>query len=184
MPLFPAPVVLRCAFLGVVLFQHFQTMRQFYRPHRFSPTDFLQRVLIDSTSHEFPLGNFRYPCHLFVIRNSIPLRLYSVALNSRRLRSSPSSQCRSDPFPISMGCQFVTNVCTLRQSSRVELTRFAILGDSQRTENDFNLCLTLDEYERPVMPEAGFDNYFMNFRFAIFDPPFRSSHCIIEGHSF
>jgi len=40
-----------------VFFQHFQTMRQFYSPHRFPPTDFFQRVLVDSPAHEFPLRN-------------------------------------------------------------------------------------------------------------------------------
>ena len=41
----------------LVLFEHFQALRHLGRSHRFFSTDFLQRVLIDSPAHEFPLGN-------------------------------------------------------------------------------------------------------------------------------
>jgi hypothetical protein len=50
----------------------FQTLSQLDCLHRFFPTDFLQRMLIDTLTHEFSL---RYLCdahQLFIGRNSIP----------------------------------------------------------------------------------------------------------------
>ena len=54
-----------------IFFQHFQTICQLGYPHRFPPTDFLQRVLIDATAYEFSLGNFCNLRELLVIRHSI-----------------------------------------------------------------------------------------------------------------
>jgi hypothetical protein len=41
------------------------------RPHGFSTTDFLLRVLVDSPAHEFPLRNLRDPIKLLIGRNRI-----------------------------------------------------------------------------------------------------------------
>jgi hypothetical protein len=41
------------------------------RTHGQAGTDFLQRVLIDPSGHEFALGNFRNSFKLFIGRNRI-----------------------------------------------------------------------------------------------------------------
>jgi hypothetical protein len=63
--------------LAVYMFQliflwRVQTQCQLHCSYRLASTDFLQRVLTDSTSPEFPLGNVRDPRQLFVIGNSVP----------------------------------------------------------------------------------------------------------------
>ena len=45
------------------------------RPHGFPSADFLQRVLVDSPAHEFPLGNLRDSRQLFIGRNRVSFSL-------------------------------------------------------------------------------------------------------------
>jgi hypothetical protein len=54
-----------------VFFEHLQTLRELYCSYRLPPANLLQRVLIDSSTHEFSL---RYLCdsrELFLSRNGI-----------------------------------------------------------------------------------------------------------------
>jgi hypothetical protein len=44
--------------MKLIFFEYSQTDGKLNCSYRCSPADFLQRVLIDSPSHELPLGNF------------------------------------------------------------------------------------------------------------------------------
>ena len=54
-----------------ILFEHLQAPHQFASSHWFFPTDFLQGVLIDSSAHEFSLGNSGDPCELVFVGHRI-----------------------------------------------------------------------------------------------------------------
>jgi hypothetical protein len=49
--------------------KHFHNLGHHGRSHSFFPIDFLQRVLIDSMPHEFPLVGTSEMRQLFLIRN-------------------------------------------------------------------------------------------------------------------
>jgi len=57
------------------LLKRFQDSRQLYSPYWLGPTDLLQRVLIDSPAHEFPLGTFSNSLQLFIRRDREALSL-------------------------------------------------------------------------------------------------------------
>jgi hypothetical protein len=67
---------------------------------RLFSADFLQGVLTDSPAHEFPLSNLCHFLQLLIRGNNVTLAPVLNRLELKRLKSSPSSQCLSESFPM------------------------------------------------------------------------------------